>query len=152
MSLHKVSTASELSTKINEWRSEGLKIGFVPTMGALHDGHLSLVRIARQHADRIVVSIFVNPTQFAPNEDFAAYPRNVDADTAKLKDAGAHLVYVPSQSEIYPVVAASDVKAGKVAQGLEADIRPTHFDGVVTVVSKLFKQVRPDVAIFGEKD
>lgn len=152
MPLSKVTTAADLKKKIDEWRSEGLKIGFVPTMGALHNGHLSLVKAAREHADRVVVSIFVNPTQFAPHEDFSAYPRNEKSDLEMLKAGGADLVYTPAQNEIYPVVATSDIKAGKAAQGLEADIRPTHFDGVVTVVSRLFKQVRPDVAVFGEKD
>src|SRR5688572_6890855 len=127
MPLIKVSTASELKNKIDKWRDEGLKIGFVPTMGALHEGHLSLVKIACEHADRVVVSIFVNPTQFAPHEDFSAYPRDEKPDLAKLEKAGAHLVYIPPQSEIYPVVAVSDLKAGKSAKGLEADIRPTHF-------------------------
>ncbi len=145
-------SADALKQAITNWKDEGLKVGFVPTMGALHDGHLSLIEIAAKHSDRIVASIFVNPTQFAPHEDFSAYPRDEKSDLQKLEGAGTHLVYLPQQSDIYPVVAASDLKAGKSAQGLEADIRPTHFDGVATVVARLFKQVKPDIAVFGEKD
>ncbi len=145
-------SAPALKIIIEGWNQQKLKIGFVPTMGALHEGHLSLVKIAKQHADKIVASIFVNPTQFAPHEDFSAYPRDEKSDLKKLESAGADLVYLPQQSDIYPVVAAPDLKAGKAAQGLEADIRPTHFDGVVTVVSRLLKQAQPDIAVFGEKD
>jgi pantoate--beta-alanine ligase len=145
-------SAAALSSIIGEWKKEGRRIAFVPTMGALHEGHLSLIEIAKQHGDRIAVSIFVNPTQFAPHEDFSAYPRDEAADLKKLEAAGADLVYIPPQSDIYPVVATSDVKAGSAAKGLEGDIRPTHFDGVVTVVSRLFRQVQPDAAVFGEKD
>lgn len=124
----------------------------MPTMGALHDGHLSLVEIAKKNADKVVVSIFVNPTQFLPQEDYARYPRDEEADIEKLRAVGAHAVYAPSQDEMYPVVSVSDVHAGPAAQGLEGESRPTHFDGVTTIVSRLFRHVKPHVAVFGEKD
>lgn len=143
---------TELDTLIHEWKGAKNKIGLVPTMGALHDGHLSLVDIAKANADKVVASIFVNPTQFAPQEDFARYPRDEDGDIKKLKSAGAHAVYIPTQDDMYPVVSISDVKAGAAAQGLEGDLRPAHFDGVVTVVARLFRHAKPDIAVFGEKD
>jgi pantoate--beta-alanine ligase len=152
MSVAVARTRAELETICRGWHKEGLKIGLVPTMGALHEGHLSLVEIAKKNADRIVVSIFVNPTQFAPHEDFSAYPRDEKTDLAKLEKSGAHLVYIPHQNDIYPVIPLADLKAGSAAKGLESDIRPHHFDGVVTVVSRLFKHVKPDIAVFGEKD
>lgn len=127
--------------------------GFVPTMGALHEGHLSLVDIAKARADHVIVSIFVNPTQFAPGEDFDAYPRTLEADANKLGAAGVSVLYAPSAEEIYPGGdRSSTYKAGAAAQGLESDFRPHFFDGVVNVVARLFDHVRPDLAVFGEKD
>lgn len=146
----KTQTLSEILVR---WRSGNVKkIAFVPTMGALHDGHLSLVRLAKEKADKVVVSIFVNPTQFAPHEDFDTYPRDIAKDLKLLQDECVDLVYTPSEKEIYPEGAVQTVKAGKAAEGLESDFRPHFFGGVVTVVHTLFTQVQPDIAIFGEKD
>ena len=134
------------------WRRAGERIALVPTMGALHEGHLALVRLARAESERVVVSIFVNPTQFAPNEDFSAYPRTLDEDLAKLAGL-ADLVFTPAADEMYPPGSATTVSvAGPATVGLEDRFRPTHFAGVATVVAKLLVQALPDVAIFGEKD
>ena len=127
-------------------------LAFVPTMGALHDGHISLVELAKTKAAKVAVSIFVNPTQFAPHEDFDSYPRDIESDLKKLEKAGVALVYLPQEHDIYPHGKALTVKAGKQAKGLESDFRPHFFDGVTTVVKTLFDQVRPQIAIFGEKD
>jgi pantoate--beta-alanine ligase len=145
-------TVSDLCETVAAWRNDGLKVGFVPTMGALHAGHLALVKQALEQADRVVVSIFVNPAQFAPGEDFDAYPRTLESDAAKLAEAGAHLVYAPSAAEMYPQGFATTVNLSGPAEGLESAARPHFFAGVATVVSKLFNQVRPDLAVFGEKD
>ena len=133
-------------------KKAGHRIGFVPTMGALHEGHLSLVRKAKDMSDFVVVSIFVNPTQFAPHEDFDSYPRDEAKDIALLAEAGADVVFLPTQADIYPDGMESEVKAGAAAEGLETDFRPHFFDGVVNVVHRLFQAVQPDLAIFGEKD
>ncbi|MGB0718859.1 MAG: pantoate--beta-alanine ligase [Bdellovibrionales bacterium] len=132
--------------------SAQVRIGFVPTMGALHEGHLSLVRLARRRADTVIVSIFVNPTQFAPDEDFDAYPRHVERDLAMLEAAGVDCVFLPREVDIYPDGPQVSIKAGAAAQGLESDFRPHFFDGVCSVVHRLFTIVRPDLAVFGEKD
>jgi pantoate--beta-alanine ligase len=134
------------------WRRDGLTSALVPTMGALHDGHLTLVQAAREAADRVVVSIFVNPTQFAPSEDFAAYPRNMDADLARLAQAGVDAVFAPTTAEMYPEGFSTTVSLGGPAAGLESDFRPHFFQGVATVVAKLFLATQPDIAVFGEKD
>lgn len=127
-------------------------VGFVPTMGALHDGHLSLIETAKKQCEHVVVSIFVNPTQFAPGEDFEAYPRDTNRDVSLLKGTGADVVWMPEVEDIYLDGAKVTVKAGAAAAGLETDFRPHFFDGVCSVVHRLFEIVRPDAAVFGEKD
>lgn len=127
-------------------------IGFVPTMGALHEGHLSLVRLAQEKTDYVVASIFVNPTQFAPHEDFDSYPRDVDTDAEMLKVCGVDTLFLPDRQDLYPDGMDSPVQTGKAANGLETDFRPHFFGGVANVVSRLFDAVQPDIAVFGEKD
>jgi len=134
------------------WRAEGQRIGLVPTMGALHEGHLALVRHAGTLCDKVVVSIFVNPLQFAPHEDFDRYPRREDADAALLSDAGADVVWLPTADLMYPKGFATHIGLTGPAEGLETDFRPQFFGGVATVVTKLFNQTGPDIAVFGEKD
>lgn len=141
-----------LRKKIASWRKGGETIALVPTMGALHDGHLALVKRARKKADRTVVSIFVNPTQFAPTEDLSRYPRDEAGDVAKLAGAGADLVWVPTVEDMYPAGSATRIVPEGAALGLEGEFRPHHFGGVATVCCKLFSQVTPDFAVFGEKD
>jgi pantoate--beta-alanine ligase len=146
-----VNDIAQLRTALAPWRRE--RIGLVPTMGALHEGHLSLVRETQNHAERIVVSIFVNPAQFAPHEDFDRYPRTFESDLAKLAGTGAvDLVFAPSVAEMYPQGFATRLEVGGPSQGLETDFRPHFFGGVATVVSKLLIAALPDAAIFGEKD
>lgn len=135
-----------------EYRGLGETTAFVPTMGALHDGHMSLIRLAKKKADRVIASIYVNPTQFAPGEDFDAYPRTEKHDVGLLKAEGADVVYIPKPSSMYNVHHATNIRVGGVAEGLETDHRPTFFDGVALVVTKLLNRVAPDYAIFGEKD
>ena len=147
-----VRTTKDLRAEIAKWRQAGEKIALVPTMGALHAGHLSLIDIAKRHAKRIVVSIFVNPTQFGPKEDFGRYPRDEAGDIAKLKEAGADLVYIPGTEEMYPQGFATRVSLPSLTEDLCGAARPNHFDGVATVVTKLLLQCAPDVAVFGEKD
>ncbi|UVK36793.1 pantoate--beta-alanine ligase [Mesorhizobium sp. AR10] len=147
-----VDSVAGLRAQIRDWRREGLSVAMVPTMGALHDGHISLVRIALERADRCVVSIFVNPTQFAPTEDLDKYPRQLAHDLDRLAQAGAHLAFTPDVSEMYRAGFATKISVGGPSSGLESDFRPTFFDGVATVVAKLFLQASPDQAIFGEKD
>ncbi|RJT38437.1 pantoate--beta-alanine ligase [Mesorhizobium waimense] len=141
-----------LRAQIRAWRQDGLRIAMVPTMGALHDGHISLVRIALEKADRCLVSIFVNPTQFAPTEDLDKYPRQLARDLERLAEAGAHLAFTPDVAGMYPTGFATKISVGGPSSGLESDFRPSFFDGVATVVAKLFLQALPDYAIFGEKD
>lgn len=144
-------TIKDLKNELNPLRHQ--KIALVPTMGNLHDGHLSLVALAKQHADIVVVSIFVNPTQFGVGEDFASYPRTLDGDCQKLAKAGVALVFAPSVDEMYPVYPPNvQILSGSISKILCGQTRPTHFDGVGLVVSKLFNIVRPDVAVFGKKD
>lgn len=148
-----VRTIADLRALVAAWRAQGLRIGLVPTMGALHAGHVSLVEIARRHAERVVVSIFVNPTQFAPSEDFSKYPRTFEDDLEKLNQVGADAVYAPAVEVMYPPEAATTVSLkGPATAGLEDISRPFHFDGVATIVTKLFTQALPDMAVFGEKD
>jgi pantoate--beta-alanine ligase len=145
-------TVTDLRATVRAWKREGLSVGMVPTMGALHDGHMSLMKLALEKADRCVVSIFVNPTQFAPTEDLDKYPRQLAKDLACLADVGVHLAFTPSAAEMYPAGFASKVSVGGPSAGLETDFRPHFFDGVATVVTKLFLQTAPDLAVFGEKD
>jgi len=146
-------TAAELRAATEPWRRSGQQIALVPTMGALHEGHLAHVKVAAAHAQRVVVSIFVNPTQFAPNEDFSRYPRDFDSDSAKLEGLGkVDLIYAPKTAEIYPDGFATRISVEGPALGLESDFRPHFFAGVATVVAKLFLHCRPHFATFGEKD
>ncbi len=150
---HIFTSIDPMRQRIAQWRQAGQRIAFVPTMGALHEGHISLTQNAKAQADRVIVSIFVNPTQFAPNEDFASYPRTFEADVARLAAAGVDGVYYPTTDIIYPPGFVTTISlAGPATAGLEDIIRPTHFQGVATVVAKLLIQVGPDIAIFGEKD
>lgn len=144
----------ELRARIGEWKRAGLRIGFVPTMGNLHAGHHSLVKLAREHADRVVASVFVNPTQFGPNEDFSRYPRTPEADAAGLEASGCDALWLPSVETMYPYGAdgAVAMHVPGVTDTLEGAHRPGHFDGVATVVARLFNQVQADVAVFGRKD
>lgn len=148
-----VRTINDLRSQVFSWRRAGDRVGFVPTMGALHAGHLSLVEMAKARANRIVVSLFVNPAQFAPNEDFERYPRNEAGDLEKLsRQAYCDLVYLPAVKEMYPDGFSTAVRVAGVSEGLESAARPHFFGGVATVVTKLLMQVQPDIAIFGEKD
>jgi pantoate--beta-alanine ligase len=144
--------SNQLRKLVQQWRRRGHKIALVPTMGGLHDGHLSLVRLAKQHASRVVVSVFVNPTQFAPHEDYDNYPRNEERDWHKLLTVQADAMYAPDVYEIYPQDFSTRVEVAGLTQTLEGISRPHFFSGVTTVVTKLFMQCLPDVAVFGEKD
>lgn len=147
-----IRTLDRLRSTVASWRREGARIAVVPTMGALHEGHLSLVRAALEKADRVVVTLFVNPRQFDNEADLAAYPRTQEADAEKLAPLGAHLLYAPDPGEIYPHGFATTVSVAGVSEGLCGAHRPGHFDGVATVVAKLFLQTGADLAFFGEKD
>lgn len=150
-----VREATELRRAVDGWRQAGERVGFVPTMGALHAGHLSLVRRARELADRVVVSIFVNPAQFNQAEDLERYPRTPEKDAALLEGVGCDLLFLPSEATLYPPGPSGSttwVVPEGPAEGLEGEFRPGHFRGVATVVLKLFRLVRPDLAVFGEKD
>lgn len=147
-----VETLTALRARMEGYGADRARTALVPTMGALHEGHLSLVRIAKRVADRVIVSIFVNPTQFAPGEDFEAYPRDMQADLKLLAQEGVDLVYLPSRSSMYQHDHSTSLIIGGVGDGLETDHRPTFFHGVALVVNKLFNRVRPDIAVFGEKD
>jgi pantoate--beta-alanine ligase len=142
----------ELRQTVQQWRRRGERIALVPTMGGLHEGHLSLVRLAKQHVKRVVVSVFVNPTQFAPHEDYDSYPRNEERDWRKLLPVSPDVMYAPDVHEIYPHDFATRVEVAGVTQTLEGVARPQFFSGVTTVVAKLLLQCLPDVAVFGEKD
>jgi pantoate--beta-alanine ligase len=145
-------TIAGLRADVEAARRSGQRIAMVPTMGALHEGHLSLVRAAQAKADLVIVSIFVNPTQFAPNEDFDAYPRDNDSDIAKLAELSVDAVFLPTVGEMYPKGFATGVSVGGPSQGLESVTRPHFFNGVALVVTKLLLAALPDLAIFGEKD
>jgi pantoate--beta-alanine ligase len=147
-----VKTVAQLRAELAAARRAGKRIGLVPTMGALHEGHLSLVQASKAECDCTVVSIYVNPTQFGPNEDFSKYPRTLEADLSLLGDCGTDFVFTPDNDEMYPPGCATWVEVGAVAAPLEGACRPGHFRGVATVVLKLFNMVQPDVAYFGQKD
>ena len=140
------------SDRVRAWRRAGRTVGFVPTMGALHEGHLSLVRLARERCDRVVASVFVNPKQFAPTEDLDRYPRQEAKDAAMLGEAGCDLLFAPGPEAMYPAGFSTAVTVSGVSDDLEGRFRPQMFGGVATVVAKLLNQVQPDVAVFGEKD
>lgn len=145
-------TIADLRETVSGWKRQGFTVGFVPTMGALHEGHLSLVREAKRRADKVVTSVFVNPTQFAPTEDLDAYPRQEGRDAELLAGAGCDLMYAPAVAEMYPDGVTTSISVGGPAEGLEGAFRPQMFGGVALVVSKLLHQVQPDLAVFGEKD
>lgn len=147
-----VATVEELRAHLQAARQSGRRIGCVPTMGALHAGHLSLVEAARRETDFVVVTIFVNPTQFGPQEDFTKYPRPLERDLELCRDAGVDLVFHPEVATVYPTGATTSVDVGGVTSVLEGAFRPGHFRGVATIVLKLFNMVQPDVAFFGQKD
>jgi pantoate--beta-alanine ligase len=144
----------EVRARVAAWRRQGLTVGFVPTMGNLHQGHLSLVQLAGERADRVIVSIFVNPMQFGPQEDFDRYPRTLERDCQALAQGGAQLVFAPDAAEIYPagMEQGAVVDVPSLAAVLEGEFRPGHLPGVATVVTKLFNIVTPDLAVFGRKD
>lgn len=145
-------TIAAIRQRVGAWRRNSERTALVPTMGALHEGHLALIRAAQGRAERTIVSIFVNPTQFAPNEDLGAYPRNEEADIAALTELGVDAIFMPNVAEMYPSGFATSITLAGPAEGLESDFRPHFFGGVATVVAKLLLACIPDRAIFGEKD
>lgn len=147
-----VRTVAELRAQVRSWKADGDAVALIPTMGALHEGHLSLVRLARTHAARTVASVFVNPKQFAPHEDFDAYPRGEARDAELLESAGCDLLFAPTATEMYPQGFSTSINLTGVSEPLEGAARPQFFGGVATVVTKLLIQAQPDVAVFGEKD
>ncbi len=147
-----VKTIKEVREQVGAWRNEGLSIGFVPTMGYLHEGHQSLIRKSAEQNDRTVVSVFVNPIQFGPNEDLEAYPRDLERDKAAVEEAGGDLIFNPEPSEMYPDHFTSFIDTTETTELLCGAVRPVHFRGVCTVVGKLFNIVLPDRAYFGQKD
>jgi pantoate--beta-alanine ligase len=149
-----VTTIAAVRARLRQWRASGERIAFVPTMGNLHPGHISLIEAARRSAARFVASIFVNPMQFGANEDFAHYPRTVTKDSAMLSEAGCDLMFMPDAQEIYPrgLQGATRVEVPQLSRMLCGEFRPGHFEGVTTVVATLFNIVEPDIAVFGEKD
>jgi pantoate--beta-alanine ligase len=151
-SITRVRTVKDLRAQVAKSREAGDTIALVPTMGALHAGHLSLIAVAKGHVDRVVASIFVNPTQFGPKEDFKRYPRDEAGDVEKLAEAGVDLVFIPDTAEMYPAGFATKVSLPSLTEDLCGAARPNHFEGVATVVTKLLLQCAPDVAVFGEKD
>lgn len=150
--LRQITMIADLRVHISEARRQGKRIGFVPTMGYLHEGHLSLVKAARETCDLVVMSIFVNPLQFGPNEDFERYPRDIERDREMANSAGVDLLFTPEVSEMYPQKVLTTISVANVSAPLCGKTRPGHFDGVATVVMKLFQIVQPDAAFFGQKD
>lgn len=147
-----IQTGDALRQTVRRWKREGLTVGLVPTMGALHAGHLSLIELARAHCDRVIATIFVNPRQFSPGEDLDAYPRTMERDTALLREAGCHALFAPAVSEIYPDGFATSITVAGISEGLCGATRPNFFGGIATVVAKLLILAEPDKAFFGEKD
>ena len=154
VTIETITELARLRACVGQWKRAGLRVGFVPTMGNLHAGHYSLVELAREHADRVVASVFVNPTQFGPGEDFGRYPRTPEQDATGLAAAGCDALWLPTVDTMYPYGADAtvQVRVPGVTEVLEGEYRPGHFDGVATVVARLFNQVQPDVAVFGRKD
>lgn len=152
--MKRIETIAEVRALLAEWHPQGDRIALVPTMGNLHKGHISLVELAKQHADRVIVSVFVNPTQFGPNEDFEEYPRTLEKDALKLTRAGADVLFAPSVEEMYPEGAdkATRIVVPGISEDLEGASRPGHFDGVAAVVCRLFNICHPNIAVFGQKD
>ena len=149
-----VASVAQLRQRVEAWRREGLRVGFVPTMGNLHAGHYALVELAREHSDRVVASVFVNPTQFGPNEDYGRYPRTPDADAQGLAAHGCDLLFLPSVEEMYPfgTIGCVQMHVPGITDILDGFHRPGHFNGVAQVVARLFNMVQPQVAVFGRKD
>ena len=145
---------ADLRRQVSEWRRAGLRVGFVPTMGNLHAGHFALVKLAREHSDKVVSSIFVNPTQFGPNEDYARYPRTPDSDIEGLAGAGGDALLLPDVEEMYPfgTMGCVQMHVPGITDILDGAHRPGHFNGVAQVVARLFNMVQPDIACFGRKD
>ncbi len=152
MSISTVRTVEDLRTQVKAWHRDNLVVGVVPTMGALHTGHLSLVKAALDKCDRVIVTLFVNPTQFGEGEDFSVYPRNEERDRDMVEEQGAHVLFAPSVKEMYPEGAITEVHVPGPDRVLEGHFRPCHFTGVATVVTKLLNQAQADHAFFGEKD
>jgi pantoate--beta-alanine ligase len=152
MTLETIRSISALRANVAAWRKEGLSVGMVPTMGALHAGHLALIQEAKRQTERVIVTLFVNPAQFAPGEDLGAYPRDEDADRAKLKALAVDLLFAPPTAEMYPAGFDTKIVVGGPSAGLETDFRPHFFSGVATIVAKLLLAGLPDRAFFGEKD
>jgi pantoate--beta-alanine ligase len=147
-----VRTVAQMRDHVRAWKAAGQRVALVPTMGALHEGHLTLIRLAQQHADRVIATVFVNPKQFAPHEDFDAYPRGEAIDAEKLASVGCDLMFAPNGAEMYAPGFATAITVSGVSEPLEGAARPQFFGGVATVVAKLFIQSQADVAVFGEKD
>ena len=147
-----INSVKDMQRYSDALRRQNKRIAVVPTMGYLHEGHLSLMRIAKEHADTVIVTIFVNPTQFGPNEDYKTYPRDWDHDVKLVTSSGAGCIYAPEPAEMYPEGYQTSVRVDKLTQHLCGIVRPTHFEGVTTVVTKLFNATKPHVAVFGEKD
>ena len=151
-SLSICSTQTEISSLVKNWKKQSKYIAFIPTMGALHAGHLSLIHLALQKADKVIVSVFVNPLQFTPKEDFKHYPRPVKQDLDMLKKSGCHCAFIPEKTLIYPEDFSTKIHVQNISEDLEGQYRPHFFIGVATIVTKLFHLVKPDCAVFGEKD
>ena len=145
-------TVKQMQRRINIWKDKGFSVGLVPTMGSIHAGHLSMIKRARKMCDRAIVSIFINPLQFGPNEDYKSYPKNFSSDKRILNKMGVHLLYQPSLSEIYPSDFQTIVSVSGITKCLCGLFRPGHFEGVATIITKLFLQIFPNIAFFGEKD